>query len=61
MSQSRRHIGQIDRRTFITAAAGGAATWAALGQLGVAQTASGTVDTAAGRVRGQVRMGIHSF
>jgi para-nitrobenzyl esterase len=51
----------MDRRNFF-ALAGGAVTWTALDQVGVAQTTTGaTVETTAGRVRGQVRMGIHAF
>jgi para-nitrobenzyl esterase len=52
----------MDRRTFLTAVAGAAATWPFLGEGVVGQTTSGaTVETAAGKIRGQVRLGIHSF
>jgi len=61
MSQRTRHTGRMDRRNFLTAVAGGAATWAALNQAGGAQAAGATVETTAGKVRGQARMGIHSF
>jgi para-nitrobenzyl esterase len=61
MSQRTRHTGRMDRRNFLTAVAGGAATWAALNQVAGAQVAGPTVETSAGKVRGQTRMGIHSF
>ena len=40
MSQRTRHTGQMDRRAFLTVA-GGAAMWAALSQVGLAQATSG--------------------
>jgi para-nitrobenzyl esterase len=62
MNQPLRNPGLLGRRTFLAGVAGAAATWSLLDETIFGQAASGpVVDTASGKVRGQVRMGIHAF